>query len=99
LLSRKELIENWPNCKFKCTQPWWHWEIYQCCSAAACAKHKGYYDEGEVEQFSREQQKLIKSLWNDESGYWRENGCAVPVPLRSYRCLQFVCSEDEHTAY
>ena len=62
------------------------------CDCASCYVTKGWYEDGEKnERFSPEQVSQINGLWNDKTGFLREDGCVLERELRSDKCVRYAC--------
>ncbi len=55
-----------------------------CCTD--CADHTGY-----LVYIAPESLEIVKALYNDDTGFWRPGGCALPASCRSNTCLTYVC--------
>lgn len=92
-LPVEQLIEK-PNCGLKCPK-----DKPFSCGCEKCWKNgKSYYEFGEQNlRFSKEDIKLIESLWDEATGWMREKECIFSMmgrrDLMSWLCLRFICSE------
>jgi len=84
--ERKKLIEEWPNCKFKCQEgrPF-------SCDCKECRQFKGYFEKGEMEAlFNPVEIALVKAAFG-EQGWLGEHGCLLAPAYRSGKCLATDC--------
>lgn len=67
-------------------------DIKMCC-CIHCRHSIGYTRQ----VISPQMYDTIKTLYNEETGFWTENGCSLPRKYRSETCLTYSCSN--HTEY
>lgn len=75
------------NCNFNCPP-----KEFFCCKKIGCIKRYGYFEWEEISFFLEEEREKILSLWDNGTGFLREEGCILPRELRSLVCLLYVCS-------
>ena len=90
ILSRDELINNWPNCGLQC--PSWRGKN-KCCDIDTCRQQDGFFTKEELDTLRREN---VMKYWQPHGGFLTNEGCALPVELRSLKCLKWDCHGTKH---
>jgi hypothetical protein len=84
----RAVLADEPSCGQSCG------EHYHKCGCLQCAEQNGYFEPGEKETFTQEQQALIGSCWYSETGFLGESGCRLPRSCRPMACLRNICEFD-----
>ena len=83
---RQYYIDNWPNCGHKCKPG----QEFKCCRN--CAEANGFYEPQEIlENIEDYRQKDGGFLTEGHAAIKDSAGCALPLNLRSYKCLSWDC--------
>jgi len=86
---RQYYIDNWPNCGHKCKPG----QEFKCCRN--CAEANGFYEPQEIlENIEDYRQKGRGFLTEGHAAVKDSAGCAIPLNLRSYKCLSWDCRKD-----
>jgi len=91
LFNVREEYFNKVSCDFNCPPN----KEFFCCKEFGCKKHNGYFEWEEVSFFSDKEREEILSSWNNGTGFYRKDGCALPRKLRSYICLTYSCNHSK----
>jgi hypothetical protein len=75
---RQWYIDNHPNCGFDCRGG----EAFRCCTN--CGMQNGFFEEHEA-------QVNIEVYRQKNGSFLTRQGCALPLNLRSYKCLSWDC--------
>ena len=77
------------NCDFDCPFPKGGGRTL-CCSACS-RKQQGFFENGGREEFTDEEKRLVKSLYDEQDGFWTPDGCKLPRHLMPTGCQEFDC--------
>lgn len=97
---RKEIIKIMDKnpCNGKCSSCWD--SVKRCCNN--CEKYGGYYhftnsalDFVTISKLTKKTPieifNYLDKLFDEENGFWGENGCKVPREMRSFTCITYLC--------
>jgi hypothetical protein len=63
------------------------WDTEKAC-CAGCADNTGYLSRVPIEAVA-----AIEALFDDDDGFWRPDGCALPQAWRSRICIGYYCGD------